>query len=359
MAQGITRVIAWEPLKAFAKEVFIRAGVTPEGAEAEAGALIWANLRGVDSHGVLRIPWYIDNLNNGIMNPDPDIKVVHETPATLLVDADRAMGPVVTLQVVDKVVEKAKQVGICWASIRGLTHQGALGYYSQTMAERDVAGIVYVCSYPNMPPFGARARGIHNSPLAISVPAKRHRPLNLDMATSVVAGGKLWLAVDRGVRIPEGWALDKNGNPTTDPHEAGLLLPFGGHKGSNLSMMMECLSSIMVGNPLLEPTIREDKERADYDGPGGPLSKHLQNSVVTAIDIATFTDVDAYKENISDLIDGIKSLPKAEGFEEIFVPGEIEEKTYLERSKNGIPLPEGTWDKLRAMSQRFDVDLPG
>ncbi len=167
------------------------------------------------------------------------------------------------------------------------------------------------------------------------------------------------MAIDKGVPIPEGWALDKNGNPTTNAHDAGLLLPFGGFKGANLAMMMECLSGVMAGNPLLEPTLREDREKkADFNGPGGPLSKHVQNSVVAAIDIATFTDVESYKENISNLIDGIKALPKADGFEEIFVPGEVEEKTYLERSKNGIPLPGGTWDKLRAMSERFAVKLP-
>ncbi len=367
MAKEQTRIVDWKTLKKFTKEVFIRAGVPEDGAEAEASALIWANLRAVDSHGVLRIAWYVDNLDKGIMNPTPNIQTVKETPATLLVDADHAMGPVVTLHVVNKVVEKAKQIGICWALIRNVTHQGALGFYAQMMAEMDMAGIVIVCSPPNMAPYGAKVPGLHNSPIAISVPAKGHRPLNLDMATSVAAGGKLSLAVDKGIPIPVGWALDKEGNPCTDPTKSGALLPFGGPKGSGLSMMFECLSSVMAGNPLLVPALLggegsdrvESKGRATDTGRLGYNSKrHVQNSVVAAIDIATFTDVETYKETTGKLIEGIKGLPKADGVEEIFVPGEPEERTYLERSKNGIPLPPGTWDKMKAMSDRFGVTLP-
>jgi len=301
------------------------------------------------------------------MNGRPNIQIVKETPATLLVDADHAMGPVATIQVVHRVVEKAKKVGICWALIRNVTHQGALGFYAQMMAEMDMAGIVFVCSPPNMAPFGSKAPGVHNSPIAISVPAKRHRPLNLDMATSVVAGGKLWLAVDKGVPIPEGWALDKEGNPCTDPHKSGALLPVGGPKGSGLAMMFECLSSVMAGNPLLAPALHGEEGNERVEGAGKNADsvrlsylpkRHVQNSVVAAVDIATFTDVETYKETTSSLVDGIKALPKADGVEEIFVPGEPEERTYLERSRNGIPLPAGTWEKLSTIADRFGVALP-
>jgi LDH2 family malate/lactate/ureidoglycolate dehydrogenase len=365
MAQSEVRV-AWEPLHGFTKEVFVRVGMPPEGAEAEAGALIWANLRGVDSHGVLRIPWYVENVDKGVMNPKPNIKVIKETPATLFIDADRALGPVVTIFVVNLVIEKARKAGIGWALIRNLTHQGALGYYSQMMAKQDMAGIVFVCNPPNMAPYGARVAGVHNSPIAISVPAKRHHPLNLDMATSVVAGGKIWLAVDKGVPIPEGWALDKDGKPTTDPKQVSALLPFGGAKGSGLALMFECLTSVMAGNPMLEPALfgKEigppvpDKKTKAIGERLSYVPRHIQNSVVAAIDIRTFTDVEGYKEHIDNLIDGLKALPKAEGFSEIFVPGEPEERTFDDRSRNGIPLPEGTVRNLRSIAERFGVKLP-
>ncbi len=224
-------------------------------AETESDALIWANLRGVDSHGVQQISWYVEAIAIHHMKVKPNIQIVKETPATLFIEADHALGPVVTVFAMDRVIEKARQVGIGWAIIRNLTHQGALGYYSQMIAEKGMAGIVFVCNPPNMAPHGARVAGVHNSPIAISAPGKRHRPLTLDMATSVVAGGKLWLAVDKGIPIPLGWALDKDGNPTTDPKKYATLLPVGGPKGSGLALMFECLSSVMASSPKLEPSL--------------------------------------------------------------------------------------------------------
>lgn len=364
MVQTEVRV-AWEPLSEFTKKVFVQAGLPPQDAATETGALIWANLRAVDSHGVLRIPWYVENIDKGVMNPKPNIRVEKETPATLLIEADRALGPVVTVFAVDLVMKKAKQMGIGWAIIRNLTHQGALGYYSQMIAEKGMAGIVFVCNPPNMAPHGARAPGVPNSPIAISAPAKRHRPLNLDMATSVVAGGKLWLAVDKGIPIPLGWALDKDGNPTTDPKNYAALLPIGGPKGSGLALMFECLSSVMADNPKLEPSLLSRASKQEAEGKSEVkwekpelIPTHNQNSVVAAIDISTFTDLKSYKEHIDNLIDGIKGLPKAEGFDEILVPGEPEERTYLERSQKGIPLPEGTIRNLRGIAERFGIKLP-
>ena len=358
--------VAWEPLKEFTAEVFTRMGMPPQDAETEASVLSWANRRGVDSHGVGLIPWYLENIDRGIMNPKPNIQVLKETPATIFVEADRAFGPVVTVFTVKRAMEKAKQVGVCWAAISNTTHQGAMGYYTLMAAEQGMAGITWVCNPPNMAPFGARAAGIHNSPIAITVPAKRHRPLMLDMATSMVAAGKINVALDKGIPIPQGWAIDKDGNPATDPKKAAVLLPFGGAKGSGLSMMFECLSSVMMGNPMLGPTLhgreagpplKEKKVKVIGERPGH-IVRHIQNSVFIAVDISQFTDLEQYKEDIDEMIDGIKALPKAGGFDEIFVPGEPECRTYEERSKNGIPLPERTVNNLRAVAERLDIKLP-
>ena len=358
MSQDEVRV-AWEPLKTFTQEVFIKVGMPPEDAKIEAEVLVWANLRGVDSHGVLRIPWYVELVDAGQMNPKPNIKILKETVATILIDADRAFGPVVTTFAMNRVMEKAKQVGIGWGLIRNLTHQGAMGYYSLMAAESDMAGIALVCSPPNMAPYGAKAAGVvvhevtterseHNSPISIAVPAKRHRPLVLDMATSIAAGGKLRLAIDKGSPIPEGWALDTNGNPTMDPSLAKVLMPAGGPKGSGLALMFECLSSIMANNPLLEPMLVDNPQER----------RHNQNSVVAAIDIGMFTDVECYKNHIDTLIDCLKSLPKAEGVDEIFVPGDLENNCYNEHIQHGIPLPKGTVRNLRSVAERFKVEFP-
>ncbi len=353
--------IAWEKLSKFTKEVFVQAGASPEDAVTEAAVLVWANLRGVDSHGVVHIPWYIQGVDIGHIKLKPNIQVLKETPATLLIDADHALGPVVTTLAMNLVTEKAKKMGIGWASIRNTNHQGAMGYYSLLAAEKDMAGIALVGSPANMLPYGAKAPGVSNNPIAISVPAKRHRPLILDMATSIVAGGKIMQFKAKGLPVPEGWVVDQDGNPTTDPLKAAFLTPFAGAKGSGLSLMLECLSSVMVDNPKLEP-ILQGREKPFAQGPiagnEDRIRQHIQNSVVAAIDISAFTDVEHYKEHIDNLIDGLKALPTAEGFDEVFVPGEPEYRTYDDRFRNGIPLPEQTVSNLRSVGERFGVEFP-
>ena len=337
-----------DDLKRFTTEVFEHAGMPPGDAEIEADVLVWANLRGVDSHGVLRIPWYIQNVDDGVFNVSPKIEVENETAATLLIEGDYAFGPVVTVFAMNKTIEKARDAGVCWSIIRNTTHQGAMAYYSLMAVERDMAGIAVVCSPPNMAPFGAKGKGVHNSPIAIAVPAKERDPLVLDMATSVVAGGKLNLAQDKGEPIPLEWSLDPEGNPTTSPSFDNILLPFAGPKGSGLALMFATLSNIMVGNPLLEPNITG---RA-------PTARGVQNSFLVALDIGAFTDVEKYKADIDALIASQKTLPKADGFDDILVPGEPEYRTQAERSRNGIPLPMGTVHNLRAVAERFGVRMP-
>lgn len=335
-------------LETFVAKVFEKVGFSAEDAATEARVLVWANLRGVDSHGVLRVPQYLANIEQGGMNPHAQIRIEKETPAVVLIEADHALGPVVTTFAMRTVIAKAQQVGIGWGVIRNTTHQGAMGYYALMAAEKDMAGLAFVCNPPNMAPYGARAAGVHNSPIAIAVPAEKYPPLLLDMATSMAAFGKINVAIDKGIPIPEGWALDANGNPTTDPKQARILLPFGGYKASSLALMFETLSSVMAGNPLLTPYLL-----------GGEKPKRgTQNSVVAAIAISAFTDVAAYKRNIDLLIQGIKGLPPAEGFQEVLVPGEIENRIHAERLANGIPLPAGTVENLKQVSAKLGVPMP-
>jgi LDH2 family malate/lactate/ureidoglycolate dehydrogenase len=340
--------VAPAELRELAKGVFVAAGLPSEDAALEAEVLVWANLRGVDSHGVLRIPWYVELISRGDMNPRPQIRVERESAATVLIDGDRALGPIVTTLAMRHAIAKARTAGLGWAVIRNTTHQGAMAYYALLAVEAGMAGLAIVCSPPNMAPFGARAAGVHNSPIAIAVPAGRHRPLCLDMATSVAAGGKLALARDKGVPLPANWALDAGGRPTTDAHQAAILLPSGGPKGSGLAMMFETLTSLMVGNPLLGPALAAE--------PGA--GRHRQNSVVAAVDIGAFTDLAAYRAEVDRLIDGIKALPPAEGVPEVLVPGEPEDRTAAERERHGVPLPPGTVRNLRAVAARFGVPLP-
>jgi len=354
-------IVSSEALTGFIKEVFVRAGVPAEDAATQAKVFTWANLRGVDSHGVTMLPIYIERIDAGVVKPKPNIRILNETPATLLIDADCALGTVVTTFAMERAIEKAKQSGIGWALISNHNHQGAMGYYPLMAAERDMAGITWACSLANMVPYGGKSAGVANNPIAISVPAKRHRPLIFDMATSVAAGGKILLAIEKGI-VPEGWVVDKNGNPTTDPTQAAFLVPIGGAKGSGLALMMECLASVMTDKPRIEPVLQGKEKPFDMSVEGKALKErmihHIQNSVVVAIDIGTFTDVEVYKEHIDNLIDGLKALTPAEGFEEVLVPGEPENKTFDERSQNGIPIPERTVLNLRSISERLGVTFP-
>jgi LDH2 family malate/lactate/ureidoglycolate dehydrogenase len=341
-------IVSRESLWQFTRDVFVQVGLSPEDAGTEADVLVWANLRGVDSHGVLRIPGYVRSAREGRINVHPDVRIERETSAMALIDADRAFGPVVTVYAMDLVIRKAEESGIGWALIRNTTHQGAMGYYPLMAAERDMAGMAWVCSPPNMAPYGAKAAGVHNSPIAIAVPGKEHPPLILDMATSVAAGGKVSVAIDKGVSIPEGWALDKEGNVTTDPHLAAALCPFAGYKGYGLALMFACLSSMMVGNPLLSPRLL---------GREGP-PRGVQNGILAAIDIGLWTDVERYKKDVDELVGALKGLPKADGFDEVLVPGEPENRVHEQRSRDGIPLPEGTVLRLKDVAAELGVEMP-
>ena len=340
-------IISHRALLDFTREVLRHFGLPPDDAEVQADVLVWANLRGVDSHGVLRLPDYLRWTRAGRLNPRPNIEVRHETAATMMVEADRAFGGVVTTFAMNKAISKARKVGIGWAVIRDSGHKGAMGYYSLMAAREDMAGIAIASTVRNLAPYGAKAAGISNCPIAIAVPAKRHRPLLLDMATSVVAAGKIFLAQDKGVLLPRGWALDKEGNPATDPHRVAALLPAGGPKGSGLALMLECLTSVMVDNSLL-----------GYGPSPEPSYRGRSNGLVAAIDISVFADLDTYKENVDALIDNVKSLPKADGFTEILVPDEWENRIEEDRRKRGIPLPQGTVRNLRDMAQELRVPLP-
>ncbi len=339
--------VDWKELQEFTAAVFEQAGLPPGDAAVEAEVLVWANLRGVDSHGVQRVNGYVHSVEAGHYNPRPDIRIERETPATLLIEADRAFGPVVTTYAMKQAIEKARRAGIGWVLIRNTTHQGAMAYYAQMAARENMAGIASVCNPPNMAPPGARAPGVHNSPIAIAVPGNDGRTISLDMATSVAAFGKLDVAMDRGESIPDTWALDGDGHPTKDPRQARFLQPAAGYKGYGLALIFECLSSLMVRNPLLTAAI---------SGPG--VRPGVQNGFIGAIDIAAFTDPDVYRTQIDDLVSAMKGLPRVEGVDELYVPGEPEERVRLERIEHGIPLPVGTRNKLIEVAAKFGLEVP-
>jgi len=338
--------VAKEPLEGFTRALFERVGVPPGDAATVAEVLVWANLRGVDSHGMLRVPRYVQWVESGVINARPKLTVVRETPAALVIDGDWCFGPVGLSFAAERAIEKARGVGVGWVTLRRSTHAAAVGYYTLMVAKAGMAGLYMGGSIPNMAYHGARAEGVGTNPIAIAVPGETHAPLMLDMATAVAAVGKLMYHQDANIPLPEGWALDEHGNPTTDPKRAEIPMPLGGPKGAGLALMFECMTSLLTGGPILEPRLT------------GREKRHAQSGLIAAIDIAQFTDPAEYRRNVDALIAAIKSLPRAEGVDEILVPGEHGDAILRQRSANGIPLPAGTWKRLQETATRLGVAMP-
>ena len=337
-----------EALKDFAARVFAACDVSAKDAELWADILVWANLRGVDSHGVLRIPRYIQTLGNGNINARPNITVDRRAGAIAVIDCDNAPGPVAMSRAMEEAIARAREVHVGWCIARNITHSGAIGYYAQIAAQAGMAGMVMIASRPMMAYHGARVAALSTNPLAIAVPGGKHPPLVLDMASSAVSMGKVLEARDAGQPIPDGWAMDAGGHMTNDPNAASILMPLGGAKGSGLSLMMECLVSIMGANPLIEQILR----------PGGDPSGFRQNGLAVAIDIAAFIGLDEYGKQIDDLAAAIKALPRADGVDDIYAPGERGDAVLAERMETGIPLPQGTWDRLADAVAPLGVAMP-
>ena len=341
------RTVAATELARFAASIFVAAGMAQEHADSVAEVLVWANLRGTDGHGVQRIPRYLEIMDEGGLNPRPRMTVRLETAAALLIDADKAPGPVSMRFAADSAMRKAREAGIGLALVRRTTHTAAIGYYTRGVAEQGMAALMASASIPNMPYHGTRTAVVATNPLSLAVPGAPH-PIVLDMATSVVSLGRLAAFRRSGRALPPGWALDAVGNPTTDSAHADLPLPLGGPKGAGLALMFEIIASVMTGNPILAPAVTE----------GGAAALHRQNAFIVAIDVARFIDPAAFGMGVAQLVAALKAQPRQTGFDEILMPGERGDRVYAERLRDGIALPDATWNDLARVAARFAVPMP-
>ncbi|HEX4797810.1 MAG TPA: Ldh family oxidoreductase, partial [Burkholderiales bacterium] len=336
-----------EALKRFATEIFARTDMPESDAAVVADVLVWANLRGVDTHGVTRVPRYVDLIEGGDMNPRPAITIRTETPASVLIDADRAAGPIAMTRATAEAMRKARDSGVGLALVRATTHTAALGYYTLAAAREGMAAIALAASWPNMVYHGARAAGVSTSPISIAVPGGGHGPVVLDMATGIVSMGKLTQAKKSGGAIPAGWALDQNGQPTTDSQAAQIPLPMAGPKGSGLALMIECITSLLVSNALLAESLEGTPEGR----------RHRQNGLVIAIDPARFGGLENFQREVERLVKALKSLPVDPEAGEILMPGERSRRTFERRSRDGIPIPRAIHGELRALAKRLGVPM--
>ncbi len=337
-------------LRAFCEEVFISCGVAQEDASIVADSLVQANLRGVDSHGVARVGIYVRRLKMGLVNPRPNVEVAQESAATLLVDGDNGMGQVVGVRALELGLDKARKSGGVCVGVRHSNHYGAGAYYVQRAVARDVIAFAYSNAPPTMAPWGGVDPYLGTNPYAYGIPAGEHRPIILDMATSIVARGKIILMAESDEPIPEGWAIDEQGNPTTDAQEAleGSVLPFAGPKGYALSLMIDIMAGALTGAGF-GPGINSMYDNFDDPQNVGAFF-HL-------VGIGQFTDPATFKARVDRMIEEIKSSRKAAGTEEIFIPGEIEFRTEKERMASGIPVGAETVAELRGVGRSCGVDI--
>ena len=346
-AGGATRIVTADDLRRFTRAIFERAGMSAAHAAIVADVLVWADLRGVETHGVTRVPRYLGMIAAGDLNPAPAISVRTEAAASVLLEADRAAGPVAMTAGMEWAVQKAREAGVGLALVRGTTHTAALGYYTLLGARQGMAAIAMSGSIPNMAYHGARAAGVSTSPVSIAVPRGAEAPMVFDMGTGVISVGKLGQARRAGRAIPAGSALDANGNPTTDPRAAQIPLPLGGPKGSGLALMIECVTSLVASNAILAEALGGTPEGR----------RHKNNGLALAIDIARFCDPGAFGREVDRLVRTLKALPRDPEIDEILAPGERGDRMFEERSQTGIPVPRATVEELARVAQRLGVAM--
>ncbi|HEY8286534.1 MAG TPA: Ldh family oxidoreductase [Chloroflexota bacterium] len=353
-----TTFVDADRLREFVTELLTALNVPPHDAYITADVLVAADLRGVDSHGVARLYQYIKRIREGLIQVKPNIQVVHETPVSLRVDADNGLGQVASHFAMTKVIEKAQESGVGMATVFHSNHYGIAGYYAMMALKYHMIGWCFTNTTPLvMPTFGKKVMTGTN-PIAVAVPAKDERAWVLDMATSVVPRGKLEVAARRGVQMPTGWAVDKDGAPTNDPAAAlagGAPMPLGGtrelggHKGYDLAIFVDILSGVLSG--------------AGY----GP---HLAGFWGTekASDIGhffmafrpdLFMPTGEFRDRMDDMIHELKDCPPVRGADRVMVAGQPEDEATEHHKITGVPLDAKTAQSLRTLSEELGVQFPG
>jgi ureidoglycolate dehydrogenase (NAD+) len=245
----------------------------------------------------------------------------------------------------EEAIALARRVQVGWCVARNITHPGAIGYFAAVAAKAGLAGIAMCASQPMMAYQGTSVAAVSTNPIAIAIPGDEHAPLMLDMSTAEAAMGKIMSARAAGRPIPDNWGLDAQGQATTDPHKVAVLQPMSGAKGSGLSLMIECLTSLFAGNPLIEPVLRT----------GRPLQGRPMNGLAVAIDPAAFGDTNLFRANVDALAVAIAALPRADGVERLFLPGERGDAVLAERKARGVPLPAKVVQDLNSLAAKLAV----
>jgi len=324
-------------------------GVPSDDARQVAALMAEADARGGDAHGVFRLPQYVKQIQEGAVNPKPTIKILSEKAGTALLDGDNALGHLVMKRAAQLAIEKARQCGIGWVGTRHGNHAGPAQLYPRMAAAQDMIGLYFCVGNSNLvPPWGGTEVLLSTNPVAIAVPALRHPSIVLDMATTNAAFGKIRLKAQRNESMPEGWMIDRQGKPLTDPKRAneGFLVPVGGPKGYGLALMFGLLAGTLNGAAFGRDVI-------DYTIDSKTPSNTGQ--VILAVDISAFSDVKDFKEGVDEVWETMKSSPALPGVDEIRLPGERSEALYVERVAHGVPLGAGLRKSLDDLATRLGI----
>lgn len=347
---GAIRVPAAQ-LTDFVARLFAAEGCPADDAREIASGLVEADLRGVWSHGVARVPGYLGRYRAGVMNPRPDIKISYDAKAAAYVDGDNGSGLVVAPKAMRVAIGLAQGYGIGIAGVAFSNHFGAAARYAEMAAREFCIGMVFTNASPALPPWGGAKPFLGTSPLAFAAPTPEGKTFVIDMAMSRIARGKLKFAAARGEPVPEGYALDSDGRPTTDGAAAfgGTMLPFGEHKGAALSWMMEVMAGVFTGAAF----------GGEVANPFTGLDRPAETGhTMIAIRADVFMPRAAYRIRMGQLDDRAKAVPKAAGFDEILSPGEPESRRRAQNEREGVPLPKAVVDDLKSEAARVGIEVP-
>ena len=320
-------------LEAFTARAFEAVGISPAEAQSIAALMVRADLQGSEGHGVFRLPQYIRRIQGGAVNIKPAIRVEREAAGMALVNGDNGMGHLVMRFASEKAIEKAKSAGVAWVGVKWSNHAGPASLYASMPLAHDMVGLYLAVGNANhLPPWGGLDMLLSTNPIAVAVPAGEEPPIILDMATTVAAYGKVKTKAQRGEPMPEGWMMDREGRPLTDPRRAndGFLLPIGGYKGYGLALIFGLLAGTLNGAAM-------GKDVVDFNA--DDTTPTNTGHVIVAINVEAFQPVAEFKNNVDALIRDIRASKRLPGVDRIRLPGEASHAARADRLKNGIPLP--------------------
>jgi len=347
-AAGFRR-FRYEDLLAYGSAVLQRMGVPDGDARQVVECLLLAELRGVDSHGLIRLPVYASRIEAGVVKAKPNIAVRSRYAAVALVDGDNGLGPVVGCRAMDEALERA---GVCGTGFVGAcrsNHFGPAAFYVERAIRRGCIGCAISNAPPNMAAFGGRERFLGTNPMAVGIPAGQDRPLLFDASSSVVARGKIIVAAQRDLPIPEGWAIDPEGRPTTNASNAlaGAVLPFGGPKGSAISFIIDILSGVMTGAAFALHLNTLENLQAEQN----------LGHVFVAIRTDLFLPAEEFARRMDEILGMLKAAAPVPGLPRVLAPGELEFDAEARNRRLGIPLQEAVVGQLDALGSRAGVDF--